>query len=321
MKNLSEYRKALFSPDTEIFTTNGWEFVTKINSDDNIAVLQNSNLVFTELLSVSNNEYIGKIFDIKNEAIEAILFPECNYFCHQTINGKLKSQIVKSPKTMCIKNTFKWTPVDVVTLPPHLLQNDFIKFLCYYIKFGKIEFLLNRQTTKPKIIKRVKISCKNEKDANELKTILLQVNKILPFELDCKIKNLDFIISNNSVGLFLQKFGYQKCSTIIDEVKNMPPEYLSIFVNMMFPVKEAKFFCENEKLAEDILEIILKSGKSGVLQNIENGFIVKCFNKKDTGVKINPSCISSSQFNGTVYIIELPNLPILVRKNGKCCWL
>ena len=314
-------RNIFLTKDIEVLTSNGWKHVDQLNADDDIAILKNSILNFNKVISVMSQTYIGNSFLINNEFCEGILFPDNNYFHRQSISGKTSITPFKTPKTLFFKNTFKWSPSVTSTLPQHLLQNDFIRFLTYYIKFGKIELLLNRQSTKSKITRRVRISCKDEKSSQEFATILTQFNKLLSFELDCRKKDLDFIICNNSLGLFLQNFGQQKCNFLTGDIKNLSVELLVVFVETLFSSKESRYFCENKKLAEDILEIILKSGRCGVLQDAENGYIVKYFGKKDSGFKINSSDIEELNFNGLVYNVETINLPIFVRRNGKCYWL
>lgn len=174
--------------------------------------------------------------------------------------------------------------------------------------------------------------------------------KKFPFKIyKCKES---LMIHNKELGKELSKFG--KCTTkfIPDNIKELSPELIRIFLlaysNADGSVRKGKvwkgykfndsiqFFTSSDKLASDLGELILKAGGrpsyylnkcAGKEIEFRNG--VYTINKDVWIINWNIQLhnylynmeIKDVEYNDYVYCVEVPKYhTLLVRRNGKICW-
>ena len=174
--------------------------------------------------------------------------------------------------------------------------------------------------------------------------------KEFPFKIyKCKES---LIIHNKELGEELSKFG--KCTTkfIPDNIKELNPELIRIFLIAYSKadgtLKKGKiwkgykfndsiqFFTSSDKLASDLGELILKAGGrpsyylnkcAGKEIEFRNG--VYTINKDVWTIRWNTQVhnylynmeIADIEYDDSVYCVEVPKYhTLLVRRNGKVCW-
>jgi hypothetical protein len=326
-----------FDKATDILTESGWKNITELTTNDKIAVLENEKTKFISPEKITFKKYNGDMLSVKNDFVDLLL--QQNQSCHikNKINENYKdipaNQLFTSSKSAYFKNAFDWeSDITKIHLPVFIKNgkkysaksvdlNVLFVFLSFYIKFGKIEITKSSNPRlKNSFQHRVFVSnIVDKKTAKLFEETLYKLNKSFNMELDLRKRNNDYVIYHDQFLSFLQKFGSKECVLIPPNFKNANKDILQNFIKHLFTKKEPRFYCKNKKISEDILEIILKSGKSAVLQEVENGYIIKLFSKKETEFKVLQKDIEQINFQNIVYIVDLPST-ILVKRNGKCCW-
>jgi len=188
---------------------------------------------------------------------------------------------------------------------------------------------------------------KNKEMADVLYSMNLDIRNI-------KVKGIErgFKVKNKKLANYLKSFGHSHEKYIPDEIKQLSPEYIRLFLDAFrfgdgSTVKGKKFkggnfrdeltyFTASKRLADDIGELILKIHRrpSYYLQR-NRGKIVKHKNGEYAGkydIWVIRECYSQNaylknlkvetiNYNDNVYCVELEkNHTLYIRKNGKCVW-
>lgn len=179
----------------------------------------------------------------------------------------------------------------------------------------------------------VKIACF---DQNKKKIIRKWLQK-LPFKFF--ETESGFIILNKSLCLYLKQFGKAYQKFIPKELKSLCPEQLKILISAIFlgdgNQQTLTYTTTSKKLADNLQEIIFKSGWASIVRNIgkgktriAKGHIVRSnydvykirISKKQLTPKIYPRSFSLVDYDDYVYDVTVPNHTLYVRRSGKACW-
>jgi ribonucleoside-triphosphate reductase len=188
----------------------------------------------------------------------------------------------------------------------------FLRFMGWYIAEGNIDISKGGY--------RISISSldpvKRERIAHVMK------------ELGLRPTISKYHVSTNFKGLYsyLLPLGKSKEKFVPREIKELSPELIEIFLTELFMGdghfrggKLGHYYTRSKKLAEDVVECLIKIGKCGTVgKNKKGGYVVSVEHSTLT-----PEFYGKPEFvpyEGKVYDLTVPNGTLLVERNGRIQW-
>jgi ribonucleoside-triphosphate reductase len=221
------------------------------------------------------------------------------------------------------KKGAKWRGRDDLHLPETESQNwwsiknvdppieDFVRFLGWYISEGNC--------CRSKGGYRIAISQLNKKNQKRIAEIVRR--------LGFKPCITEYHVSFHSKQLYeyLKKLGLARQKYIPNEIKELNPRLLTFFLEELFrgdgTVKNGKwttYFTASKRLAEDVLECLIKVGKSGyILKGKKRTYSVSVTDRTTVQYSGAPRMV---RYKGKVYDLTVPNGTLLAERNGKVVW-
>ncbi|WP_289103822.1 minor capsid protein, partial [uncultured Fusobacterium sp.] len=336
-----------YDKETEILTNQGWKLFRDLTKKDLVYTLNKDTLIpeWQKPINYIFYNYKGKLLHYKNSRFDLMITPEHKIMVQNMDSSvkdktwKLKSAIAvgrKSKNRMLSGISWKGTNKKFETLANKNVPIEiYLKFMAYWLADGSC--------TKDRSSYSVKISqYENDWMYEELKDFPFKIYK-------CKES---LMIHNKELGIELSKFG--KCTEkyIPENIKELSPELIRIFLMAYAKtdghIKKGKewkgyqfddsivFFTTSDKLASDLGELILKAGgRPSYYLNKIQGKEIEFKNGKYT---INKDCwviswnkqihtwlsnleITEINYDDVVYCVEVSKYnTLLVRRNGKVCW-
>ncbi len=173
----------------------------------------------------------------------------------------------------------------------------------------------------------------------DIKKISVINNVIVKMGFTPRRTKIGFSFSNKTLCRYLQKFGKSDTKYIPEEIKMLSRKYLKIFLNAYIAgdgsiKKNSKGFSiatVSSKMKDDLLEILIKLGRSFTHIRLKGGFS-KFPNGKHYNCKTSWQIQSYNktfaylpkakvvEYNDYVYDVTVPNSKIYIQRNGKNCW-
>ncbi len=336
-----------FDQETEIYTNKGWKFFKDLDKSELVYTINPNtlNVEWQKPINYISYRYKGKMFYYENSRFNLMVTPQHKILVQNMDNSvknkswKLKEAIKvgrKSKNRMLSGINWQGKTKDFEFLAGEKVKIElYLKFMAYWLADGSC--------TKDRGSYNIKIAqCENDWMYEELKEIPFKIYK-------CKES---LMIHNKELGNDLSKFG--KCTEkyIPENIKELNPELIRIFLMAYAKtdghIRKGKnwkgykfndsivFFTTSDKMASDLGELILKAGgrPSYYLNKIQG----KEIEFKNGKYIINKDCwviswntqihtwisnlnISEVDYNDNVYCVEvLKYNTVLVRRNGKVCW-
>ncbi|MEM3011815.1 MAG: anaerobic ribonucleoside-triphosphate reductase [Candidatus Hadarchaeales archaeon] len=136
-----------------------------------------------------------------------------------------------------------------------------------------------------------------------------------------------FHVSSHAGWLYgyLKRLGKSKERFIPQEIKELPPNLLRLFLSELFAGDGAKrkgklvrYYTASRKLAEDVVECLIKVGKCGTIGRRKDLYEVTVVHKQLTPeFRGRPKLV---RYRGKVYDLTVPNGTLLVERGGKVVW-
>lgn len=336
-----------FDKETEVLTSEGWKFFKDLNNEELVYTIDKDTLIpyWQKPIKYINYKHKGKMLHFKNARFDLMVTPNHNLLV-QNMDSSVKDKNWKLRRADTIGKKSKnrmlgganWNgeTKEFETLAGKVVPIEtYLKFMAYWLADGSC--------TKNRNSYAIKIAQQNN-------DWMYEELKELPFKIyKCKES---LMIHDKELGEELKKYG--KCTTkyIPDNIKNLSPNLIRIFLLAYSKtdgiVKKGKmwkgyqfqesisFFTTSDKLASDLGELILKAGgRPSYAVNKSKGRVIEFRNGKYT---INNDCwvinwnkqlytwvayteVSEVNYNDDVYCVEVPlHNTLLVRRNGKVCW-
>ncbi|MEM0358886.1 MAG: ribonucleoside triphosphate reductase [Candidatus Hadarchaeales archaeon] len=136
-----------------------------------------------------------------------------------------------------------------------------------------------------------------------------------------------FHVSSHASWLYeyLKRLGGSKERFIPQEIKELPPNLLRLFLSELFAGdgvkrkgKLIRYYTASKKLAEDVVECLIKVGKCGTIREEKGRYEVTVIHRQLTPeFEGKPKLV---RYRGKVYDLTVPNGTLLVERKGKVVW-
>jgi hypothetical protein len=307
---------------TEVLTKNGWKFFKDITLEDEIATITKEGFIeYQNPLKVIRQRYDGMMYHWDGDHIDEKVTPD-----HELIiRKKWKENFERIPAFALAEykakesyefqiGNFKWkgkSPKTIIIGDKNFPIKDGLSLIAWYVSEGHLGYY-NRSY-------RTEISNTNPIYRNEIRSL---VSKYWNFVESPS--NINFTISNKSLFEFLSKeCGKGSHNKKIPQfVKNLSSELIEYFLNELFKgdgnfrnKKIRLYSTVSPKLSDDVQELVLKIGLSGVVIYNNPKYTITVNHEKLT-----PCCtkeVKKEEYHGIVYDVRVPNHTLIVRRNGK----
>lgn len=336
-----------YHKDTEIMTKDGFKKFTELSKDDEILTL-NPETKEIEYSRIKHfiKKYAEDIAHIKGQTLDMCVDPNHTFFTYREVdhekyrsvepefvngiqNLKTKARFYKS----CIWNAPKKEKININGL--EINTDTFCKFMGYYLSDGSY----NHTRGGNQIYIARKKGYKQDIEFNDL------------IELNPKRGVGGIYIFNKSLCDYVRKFGYSYEKYIPDEIKTLDKEHIRLFLDAYAfcdgtskketvggfyyknVVKYNSYFTSSKKLADGLVECILKTGmgasyrfdkRKGKVQKFRNGYyeiktdLYSIFELKKQNDQLLSAKITYEKYNDFVYDIEVEKNHTLLTRFNKC---
>lgn len=331
-----------YAEDTEILTDDGWKTFDKLKEADRVAVYNpNSREIYFERPQKKYwMRYKGPMIEFKHRNIDLLVTPNHRMLLQQRYRGK-KVYVKEAGKYKTEHYIFQsgvWKGKDEphIVIPEYDYRFnrkfeevrinfiDWVRFLGIYLSEGYAS----------KDAGRVYIA-QVEKSGNfkKIKRILYK----LPFKVTYERKNNTFRINSIQLREYLKKFGHSLDKYVPGYIKRASKESIMEFLKAYnlgdgdFHYNKMRFCSGSKKIIDDIQEMIVKVGCSGVITVDKRSTMVNPLNKKT--YKANPvysiemkkrtkTCIRKNHYreiayNGHVGCVTVSTGFVVVRRNNR----
>ncbi|MBI5061527.1 MAG: aminotransferase class III-fold pyridoxal phosphate-dependent enzyme [Candidatus Aenigmarchaeota archaeon] len=329
-----------YDDKTEILTKYGFKKFKDLDENEVVATLNplTNQLEYHQIEAKIKYHYCGKMLHFKGQRVDLLVTPDHKIyrkfrlkrghrFGLETASNSVSKKTMIQMTSAC---AWKGMPQERFSISKILSQTrptkavcsfpmkDFLGFMGWYLSEG----------------------CCVAKKRGAYEVHIAQDKKNIENseEIISTIKNLGFLpyrnghhICFNSKELvqYLKQFGKSRDKYIPDWIKELPPNYLFVFVRAMVKGdgtfekgRMRKFYSISTKLIDGMQELLLKLGYSTTVSEYKNtGFSRgKIYHLKIGTEKVLGSRASEKDYDGYVYCVTVPNHIILVRRNGKIVW-
>lgn len=349
-----------YDEQTEILTKSGWKHFKDLQYTDEVATLNPDTdiIEYHKPVNIINKHYDGEMISFGNHgashtSLDLLVTPDHSMYFKPIHKNNWEFRRADQVTAGSFKRTAKWEGVDkeYFSLPGYTEQHylgrsrtihpiehpaieipmdDWLFFLGLYVSEGSMgchEYVVN-------------ISQSPGKKKDVMRSWLNR------FPFNVRENDHGFEIASAQLTRWIKNNCRGNCSDkfIPQEFKELPPKRLSVlFDGLMLGdgsvhkrTQQRSFYTTSRILADDVQEIILKTGNVATIsvkqvagtemtvngktyKRRHNGYCVK-----ERTVKVSPyvdkRIIGRKQYSGNVYCCTVPNHIIYVRRNGKPVW-
>jgi hypothetical protein len=330
-----------YDKETEVLTDQGWKKFSDLNKTEKIYSLNpNTNETFYQKpIAYQEIYYKGGLINFSGRRVDLLVTPDHNMFYKEVKqkNYHLGSALEASKYySISLQNCGIWKGIDPEFFycpPVKEIQGkkikkvgvwkmeDYVQFMGWYLSEGYV-----LQSEKGRSRYRIGIS-QDKKHDNYCKQIEELLNRL---HITWHRTGRQYGFYSKQLHTYLSQFGYSRDKYIPQEIKEMSPRLLQLFLDSYCKGDGHKHSCgwtittTSRRMADDLQEIIFKAGYSSSIYNNNKRYNHNnCFNVSMTK-KTDFSIFSKhkiKQYEGMVYDVTLPQHHVLfVRRNGKAVW-
>ncbi len=317
-----------FDDKTKILTESGWKFFKDVKNDEKIATknLKTGELEFEIPYAKQIYDYDGEMYSFEGRGVSLLVTPEHRLLIRR--KGKKVWEFVNPPEfrygmEFDKKLSWKGKKTKSFIIPSvkggnrkKIIGNfkiqDYVEFMGWYISEGSVY-------EPAKGDYRISIAQSEKRYRGEICRLLKKMN------LSHNIQS-EFNIHLHSKDLFyhLKVLGKSNEKYIPEEIKDLQPELIKKFLIALFKGdgsfhngKIRRYSTNSRKLAEDVVECLLKIGLCGTLwqRKDNNIFVVDVQHNHLT--PIYKRKIMKKKYKGKVYDFSVPNSTLVVMREGK----
>lgn len=347
---------------TEILTSAGWKKFSQLNRNEKVATVNPSSneIEFQQPIRYFCYDYTGQVYQLKGRTLDCLITPNHNLWLRKRKGSNRKiPEYFRSIRVRdlgeggALDSSLKWRRKEVeffhlkpVQIGPYIPPNmkklkpqrkfyairrgqdipmdSWLKFLGLYLAEGWVDLCKSSHY-------RLCIAASKK----NTRKIIEQFLSKLPFNF-CKTK-VSFVFYNKRLYSELAPLGSVNEKFIPNYVKNLSVRQIKIFLDAYligdgYKLKKAgrKYYTTSKQLADDLLELVLKTGKWATvgIQSpktiwIENHFakgkypVNIIYERKQTELSITKKQLKIFNYAGKTYCVEVPNHLLLTRRNGK----
>jgi len=320
-----------FDDQTRVLTKEGFKFFKDVTLQDEVATvnLKTGYLEYQHPIDKQVFEYSGPLFCFESRSLSLRVTPEHRLLVRERgdkkwkfinpTNFKRRSEFLKQVKWRGGNSKFFQIPVvkggNRLRHIKRIPMEVFLKFMGWYLAEGNAWRHDRKDRNSPDYI--ISIGQRNKKNRREIASLI----KRLGFSPNLSEKD-HIQFCSKELYFYLKQFGKSDEKFVPRFIKDLDPEKIEIFLSALFKGdgtiengKLRRFSTRSKKLAEDVLECLLKIGKSGTLRWDGERFIVSVQTKQLTPIfNKHPKLV---QYKGKVYDLTVPNGTLLVERNGR----
>jgi len=342
-----------YDEQTEVLTDNGWKFFRELNYKDKICTLNplNHEIEFNEPEELVVFDHHKELISIQNQTLDIKVTLDHNMYVSSQWNTRNKKNSFKFVKAKnlghqsLIKRTGKWIGIEkkYFILPSVQIGHyEGRQVMLHETGEQKIEmddwlsftgiWLADGSTTN----NRISIAQKKAEQTKLIKGLLEKMQ----FSFS-KTEN-QFYFQDKQFGEYLSKFGKAHEKYVPEFIKSLSPRQINLFLEW-FALGDATemkggyriFYTSSKKLADDIQELLLKTGKIGIIKKRERygKLWIKDHYAESTRPQyevhervkkinswIDKRDIKKEKYSGKVYCATVKNHIMYIRRNGKPYW-
>ncbi|KKM86878.1 hypothetical protein LCGC14_1274600, partial [marine sediment metagenome] len=331
-----------FDDKTEILTEKrGWVLFKDLKKDDKVASNVNGKTEYVNPTYYYQAPYNGEMIGIKSQNIDLLVTPNHHLWVSKRKTRKKiwnDYEQIKAEDIYGIGELNRMSSIGKWDGGKKTFKKAYFEFLGFWFAEGYAGIYKRKNSNGYHY--RLSVIQNKRKD--------MYVEKLLAkngFKFSiCKkastgnAYNYSFSIESNSIKELISELsGYGKAKTkyLPHYIKNAPATYLRAFLKGYqegdgsfkngHPNKCDILFTASRQLADDLQEIIFKSGKCSVINLLKTGNDIRGYTITiRTKHRSYPIMLkqhwSKQDYNGKVYCIEVPSHVIYVRRNGTCVW-
>ena len=338
----ADHPECICDKDAKVLTSDGWVSIWDDLSNKQV-LTYNTSTNATEYQNVINQyikDYKGKIIRLKSGNIDIHVTENHKFQVFKSdgsLNGfytakEIMNKAIDSQDNCFILNTLKWNGnyksdftikgTDVFpkfytkkmmkkySEPITIAMDLWIKLVALYLSCGHVNYNRN--------ISNVYISFYNKKELH----LLNELCNELPFSYSIsKKRGNKTLVVIDDIRL-ANYFRYSFNKKIPNEIKNIDTESLRKFYDWYLiglNPKHSLNIIEDENIALDLNEILVKMGYSSNVTPINGNFLVE--KSLTSKIFLNSSLeIAEEDYDGKVACIEVNNHNFFCMVNGKCHW-
>lgn len=346
-----------FDEITEVLTESGYKFFKDLISTDRIITFNQSTLAIepANINRIIIEPYKGPMVWLKSSTTDFLMTPGHKVFIvskEKFYQGKYILKLVRADKIpygAMIPKGFIWQAARVNKIQvagDEYDAEDFMEFLGWYLSEGsafvggKKEYKTARGYGKSKGEYQIAISQSSSVNPEKHGRIAAICRKIFSKVWVGKDK---IYIPNQGLALYLKDLGKSHEKYIPVEFKKLHREALERFLDAYCLGDgniqrrknthsfQRKFFTSSRKMADDIAELLIKTGKNVSFRHdapkeikFSNGIYrtkYPCFWISENNSKFfHIRERAEVKYDGLVYCAQVENGSLNVRRNGKTCW-
>ena len=329
-----------YDANTEVLTDSGWKYWPNVTIQDKIATLVGGKTVFATPSEVVSFQYKGPMITWKNQTLDIMVTPNHNMYVnrqHAARQGIDAYEFLQADQLTQsqyeIQRTADWEGEehDIFTIP--LKGNEFhsieatawARFLGLYIAEGSSSD------------SQVNIAQSHPGKADQAEVIMKATG--LPY---VRHEN-GFRVNRSEVARMLQPFGRAWEKFVPGYIKNASKKIITAFLEgyalgdgNIQPNGFRIFYTCNQKLSDDVQEMLLKIGRVGIVKSrgfrkerkfIDGREIIQKLpaleiieRVQKTRSWLDARDKSTEEYDGIVYCATVPGHVMYVRRNGKPFW-
>ncbi|MBW2976072.1 hypothetical protein KY347_01350 [Candidatus Woesearchaeota archaeon] len=332
-----------YSSDTEILTENGWKTFNKIKQNEKVMTFDSKKkiLEFKKPNKIYWMKYQGKMIHFKHRELDLLVTPN-----HRMLVQNRKTKRMKVLKAgnflgeneIFLTGAWKGKSQKYFDIKGYdykfnrILKKQKIKFVDW-VRFMGL-FLSEGYVSDRKKEHRVYI-CQTRKSKyfQDFKKILSK----LPYNFLYDEKSSKFRINSVQLAKILKKFGISKEKFIPDYIKNAKKEHIVEFLNAFIMgdgdihYGRLRICSGSKKLIDNVQELILKTGKSGIISIDKRKKMLNPINKKyykankvysieikpEIRVGIRKKDIKEISYKGYIGCVSVPTGFVMVRRKNR----
>ena len=317
-----------FDDKTKILTESGWKFFKDVKNNEKVATknLKTGELEFQIPYAKQIYDYDGEMYSFEGRSVSLLVTPEHRLLIRR--KGKKVWEFVNPPEfrdgmEFDKKLSWKGKKTKSFIIPSvkggnrkKIIGNfkiqDYVEFMGWYISEGSVY-------EPAKGDYRISIAQSEKRYRGEICRLLKKMN------LSHNIQS-EFNIHLHSKDLFyhLKILGKSNEKYIPNEIKSLEPELIEKFLIALFKGdgsfsdgKLYKYYTNSKKLAEDVIECLLKIGLCGTLWQRKDNNIFVIDVQHNHLTPIYRKKILKKKYKGKVYDFSVPNSTLVVMREGK----
>ena len=327
-----------YSEDTEILTESGWKTFDKIGKETKVAIYQPRfrRIRFEKPKEVYWKKYTGEMVSLKHREIDLLVTPNHRMLIKPRRSvGKFRVIEAKDLKgEFFIPQTGVWIGTTKKNIIIPKLRNKYgprkksikIPFETWAEVLGL--FLSEGYTARDRVYI---CQSKTSKHYNDMKKVLEK----LPFKVTYRKDR--FRINSVQLASFLKCFGRAREKFIPDYIKNAKRNIIEIFLQTFLKGDgnihrgQMRFCSSSKKMIDDIQELLLKTGRVGIITRDKRTTMLSPINhktyvarpmyaievKKRNKTSIRKNHIRTVEYNGFIGCVTVSTGFVIIRRNNR----